>query len=331
VFIAGILELLLVMGDAGRAQVLARFKWPRLDQDVRKFFRALGPATVGSAGVQLAMFADTIIASFLAAGAISALYYADRINQLPIGVIGIAIGTVLLPEMSRRLAAGDEAGARHAQNRAIELTLLLTIPCLVAFLLIPDLIMRALFLRGKFTADDALAAGATLAAYAIGLIPYVLIRSMTAPFFARGDTATPVKASLIAVAINILIKIALMGPLAQVGLAIATAIGAWVNLGLVTWFASRAGIAVVDGRLKRSMLLLTAIGCVFGIALFLSQRIVTALYRDMPAFRDEATLATLAVIGGILYGALVLLLLGRNWFRAFRGDRQPAATLPKPD
>jgi putative peptidoglycan lipid II flippase len=319
------------MGDAGRAQVMAWFSWPKLDENVRKFFRALGPATVGSAGVQLAMFADTIIASFLAAGAISALYYADRINQLPIGVIGIAIGTVLLPEMSRRLAAGDEPGARNAQNRAIELTLLLTIPCLVAFLLIPDLIMRALFLRGKFTADDALAAGATLAAYAIGLIPYVLIRSMTAPFFARGDTATPVKASLIAVAINILIKIVLMGPLAQVGLALATAVGAWVNLGLVTWFASRAGIAVMDGRLRRSMLLLAASGCVFGIVIFLSQRIVTALYRDLPAFRDEATLATLAVFGGVVYGALILLLLGRNWFRAFRGDQQAPQVLEKSD
>ena len=331
VFIAGILELLLVVGDAGRAQVLAWFSWPRIDENVRKFFRALGPATVGSAGVQLAMFADTIIASFLAAGAISALYYADRINQLPIGVIGIAIGTVLLPEMSRRLAAGDEPGARHAQNRAIELTLLLTIPCLVAFLLIPDLIMRALFLRGKFTADDALAAGATLAAYAIGLIPYVLIRSMTAPFFARGDTATPVKASLIAVAINILIKIALMGPLAQVGLAIATAIGAWVNLGLVTWFASRAGIAAMDARLKSSIVLLTASGCVFGIVIFMSSRAVTALYRDLPTFRDEASLATLALFGGIVYAALIVLLLGRNWFGAFRGEKQLPAVQPTPD
>ena len=329
VFIAGILELLLVMGDAGRAQVLASFSWPRLDENVRKFFRALGPATVGSAGVQLAMFADTIIASFLAAGAISALYYADRINQLPIGVIGIAIGTVLLPEMSRRLAAGDDAGARHAQNRAVELTLLLTIPCLVAFLLIPDLIMRALFLRGKFTADDALAAGATLAAYAIGLIPYVLIRSATAPFFARGDTATPVKASLISVAINIMVKIALMGPLAQVGLALATAIGAWVNLGLVVWFASRAGIAEMDARLRRSIILLTASGCVFGIVLFLSQRLVGALYRDLPAFRDEAALATLMAISGLVYGALILLLLGRNWFRAFRSEVKPAPVIPK--
>ena len=105
--------------------------------------------------MQIALFADTIIASFLAAGALSALYYADRLNQLPIGVIGIAVGTVLLPEMAHRIASGDERGARHAQNRAIELTLLLSVPCLVAFLLVPDLIMRALFVRGAFTAADA--------------------------------------------------------------------------------------------------------------------------------------------------------------------------------
>ena len=329
VLIAGILELLLVMGDAGRAQVLARFRRPRLDQDVRKFFRALGPATVGSAGVQLAMFADTIIASFLAAGAISALYYADRINQLPIGVIGIAVGTVLLPEMARRIASGDDAGARHAQNRAIELALLLTIPCLVAFLIVPELIMRALFLRGKFTSDDALAAAATLAAYAFGLIPYVLIRSMTAPFFARGNTATPVKASLIAVGVNILFKIMLMGPLAQVGLAIATAIGAWVNLGLVTWFAAKAGLVTMDVRLKGSMIRLTVIGCVFGIIVFIAARSLAYFYRGLPAFRDEATLATLAVIGGLVYGGLVLMLLGRHWLRGFAGGQAPAPGVTK--
>src|SRR4249919_2647648 len=203
VLVAGVLEFLLVAGDAGIAGVLTRFRWPELDADVRKFFRALGPAIVGSAGVQLALFADTIIASFLPAGAISALYYADRLNQLPIGVVGIAVGTVLLPEMSSRIAAGDEAGARRSQNRAIELTLLLSVPCVVAFLLVPDLIMRALFMRGKFTEADATAAGQTLAAYALGLLPFVLIRSVTATFLARGDTATPVKASLSAVAVNV--------------------------------------------------------------------------------------------------------------------------------
>ncbi len=106
VLVAGVLEFLLVVGDATRAGALTTLRWPQLDADVRQFFRALGPATVGSAGVQLALFADTIIASFLPAGALSALYYADRLNQLPIGVIGIAAGTVVLPEMARRLATG---------------------------------------------------------------------------------------------------------------------------------------------------------------------------------------------------------------------------------
>src|SRR5260221_9945414 len=221
VLVAGILEVLLVGGDAVRNGVLAVFRRPRWDDDVKSFFKALGPATVGSAGLQIALFADTIIASFLSAGALSALYYADRLNQLPIGVIGIAAGTVVLPEMARRIALGDEAGARHAQNRAVELTLLLSIPCIVAFLLIPDLIMLALFIRGAFTAAAAASAGMTLAAYALGLLPFVLIRRAVAPFLPPGDTATPVKAALTAVAVNVAFKAAFfyMTSLAQVGLA----------------------------------------------------------------------------------------------------------------
>src|SRR5437773_2417043 len=210
----------------------------------------------------LARFADTIIASFLAAGALSALYYADRLNQLPIGVIGIAVGTVLLPEMASRIATGDEAGAKHAQNRAIELTLLLSIPCLVAFLILPDLIMRALFMRGRFTAADATAASQTLAAYALGLLPFVLIRSVTATFLARGDTATPMKASLTAVGVNVGFKAAFFyfTSLAQVGLALATSIGAWLNLGLVIWFAARRGHLAFDPPLRGAATGLTAAG-----------------------------------------------------------------------
>src|SRR5208282_2586643 len=177
VLISGVLQAALVGGDAWRAGVMTSFHALTWDDDVRRFFKALVPATVGSAGTQLALFADTIIASFLTTGALSALYYADRIDQLPIGVIGIAVGTVLVPEMTHRLAAGDEAGARSAQNRAIEFALLLAIPCVVAFLVVPDLIMRGLFMRGRFSAGDAHAAAMTLMAYTIGLIPFVLIRS----------------------------------------------------------------------------------------------------------------------------------------------------------
>ncbi len=318
VLVAGVLEFLLVAAAAKRAGALPLFRWPKLDTDVRQFFRALGPATVGSAGVQLALFADTIIASFLPAGALSALYYADRLNQLPIGVIGIAAGTVILPEMARRLAAGDTAGASHAQNRAIEFTLLLSIPCVAAFFIIPDLIMRALFMRGAFTAADAIAAGRTLSAYAVGLLPFVLIRSAVATFFARGDTATPVKAALIAAAVNIAFKFLLMGPLAQVGLALATSIGAWINLGLVIWFGVRAGHIQIDQRLRQSAVKLGGAGLVLAAFLWLCAAPAAQMFEQWHGFGDIATLAALALAGGVIYGGIVLALVGRRWLAAFR-------------
>jgi putative peptidoglycan lipid II flippase len=322
VLISGALQAMLVGGDAWRMGVLPVLRRPTLDADVRQFFRALGPATVGSAGVQLALFADTIIASFLPAGAISALYYADRLNQLPIGVIGIAAGTVVLPEMARRIAAGDEAGAAGAQNRAFEFTLLLAVPCVAAFLIVPDLIMRALFMRGAFTDADAVAAGRTLTAYAFGLLPFVLIRSAVATFFSRGDTATPVKAALIAAAVNIGFKVLLMGPLAQVGLALATSIGAWINLGLVIWFAHRAGVARIEARLRDSALKLAGAGLVLAAVLWLVRAPVINMFEGWHQFRNPAVLLAVAIIGGAVYGAVVLTIFGRDWLKRFRAIRR---------
>jgi len=322
VLISGVLQVLLVGGDAWRVDVMTALRWPQLDADVRRFFRALGPATVGSAGVQLALFADTIIASFLPTGAVSALYYADRINQLPIGVIGIAAGTVILPEMSRRLAANDSAGAARAQNRAIEFTLLLSIPCLAAFAVVPDLIMRALFVRGAFTQADALAAGGTLAAYAVGLLPFVLIRSVVATFFARGDTTTPVKAALIAAAVNIAFKVVLMGPLAQAGLALATSIGAWINLGLVVWFAHRAGLMQIDERLRRSAVKLLLAGLVMAVVLALAHYPVERGFAGWGKLRDIAALAALAALAAAVYGAMVAAFFGKGWSAALRAKRR---------
>jgi putative peptidoglycan lipid II flippase len=333
VFLAGCLEALLVAGDASRQGVLPKFHKFVIDDDVKRFFKALGPATLGSAGTQIALFADTIIASFLAAGALSALYYADRLNQLPIGVIGIAVGTVLLPEMTNRIATGDEAGARHSQNRAMEFTLLLSIPCFVAFLVAPDLIMQALFGRGAFTTADAQAAGATLAAYTIGLFPFVLLRSVSATFLARGDTATPVKALLISVVINVGLKVLLMGQLAQVGLAFATSIGIWVNFILLTFFARRRGLISADARFKRSLEKLIAAGILLAIALFIGERLFAGLFADLPRLRAEATLAALATLGGIVYGGVVAALFGREWFARFRqrrGARPSEAILDQP-
>jgi putative peptidoglycan lipid II flippase len=316
VLIAGFLEFFLLAGDAARNGILPKFAPLKLDDDVRAFFRALGPATVGSMGTQVALFADTIIATFLPAGALSALYYADRLNQLPIGVIGIAIGTVLLPEMSRRLTSGDLAGAAASQRRAFDFTLLFSVPFVAAFLTVPDVIMRAMFARGAFSKADAAAAGATLAAYAIGLIPFVLIRSAVATFYARKDTATPVKAALTGVAVNVALKIALVGSLAQVGLALATAVGAWVNLLLVIGFAVRAGFLEFDRAFLLSLAKFLVTGIVLSAALWFAARFATAQLAQLSAFRDEAALLVLIVVGAIVYGGSILLLFGRNWLRS---------------
>jgi putative peptidoglycan lipid II flippase len=335
VLIAGVFEVLLVGGAALRADVMTTLRRPALDEDVKRFFKALGPATVGSAGVQLALFADTIIASFLAAGALSALYYADRLYQLPGGVIGIAVGTVLLPEMARRLAAGDTEGARAAQARAIEFTLLLAIPCVAAFLIVPDLIMRALFMRGKFTADDANAAAMTLAAYTLGLIPFVLMRSVVSAFLARQDTATPVKAALSAAAVNILLKIVFLytTALAQVGLALATSVGAWINFGLILWFGLRAGFIGFDAAFKRDLGKLAAAGIALAAALFVAQWPVIALASGLPAHNVTA-LVLLAFLGAIVYGAAIYALFGKAWlaslFRTPRGVT-PSSVPPAPE
>ena len=294
----------------GRNGLAPKLAIPRFDKAMVHFFKTFGPAVIGSAGVQIAMFADTIIASLMPVGAVSALYYADRLYQLPVGVIGIAAGTVLLPEMSRRVAEGDEAGAHRSQNRAASIILAIALPCMVAFVLIPDLIMLALFGRGAFTAEDAALAGSILAAYAVALPAVVLIRSALASFYARSDTVTPLKISLTAVAVNIAFKLVLTGPFGVVGLALATAIGAWVNLGLLMIVARRRSWSAPDVYLGKVLAAALA-GCMLLAAFVLLARTPLAdIISTLPgAMLAEAQLAILAIGGGLLYGITVLVML----------------------
>jgi putative peptidoglycan lipid II flippase len=314
VLVAGVLEVLLLAVDAGRQGVLPRLTWSLFDADVRNFFKALGPATIGSMGPQIAVLADTIIGSFLAAGALSALYYADRLNQLPIGVIGVAAGTVLLPTMSKYLATGDEQGAAAAQRRVFELTLLMTIPFLVAFLVVPDVIMRALFARGAFSERDAANAAATLAAYAVGLLPFVLIRSAVASFQARKNTSTPAKAALVGVGVNLAMKAALSGTLAQAGLALATAFGAWVNLVIVLVLAVRAKYLTFERPFQLALLKFALAGLLLAAALWATATFAApALFGGVRTGRDVLTLALLVGTGAVAYVVSILALFGRRW------------------
>jgi putative peptidoglycan lipid II flippase len=308
VAVAGVLEFVLIWVAARRLGLEPRIKRPRLDTDVRAFFRTLGPAVLGSNVFQIAVVADTIIASSprLGTGAVSALYYADRLYQLPVGVIGIAAGTVLLPEMSRRIAAGEVAGAHSAQNRAIGFTLALAAPFAIAFLMIPELIMTALFGRGAFDAGAAQRAGAVLAAYAVGLPAVVLIRSAVASFHARADTTTPVIAALIAVAINVLLKIVLMDPLGVAGLALATAVGAWVNLLLLFALAYRRDWTAPSSTLWRAASAVTAASIVLTLFVMIGRPALAPIVGGIAVWRDETLLAVLGLGGAVVYGVALL-------------------------
>ncbi|WP_210485587.1 murein biosynthesis integral membrane protein MurJ [Microvirga antarctica] len=306
VALAGVLELMLVWAAARRLNAVPQFEKPRMDKAMSRFFKTLGPAVIGSAGVQLALFADTIIASFLPTGAVSSLYYADRIYQLPLGVIGIAAGTVLLPEMSRRIAAGDPDAAHRSQNRAVGLTLGLAAPFVVAFLTLPDLIMSALFQRGAFDAAAAARSGAVLAAYAIGLPAAVLIRSAVASFYARSDTLTPLIASLAAVAVNVLLKILLMDTYGVVGLALATALGIWVNLSLLVILALRRDWMAPSAQLGRIAAAVAAATLLLALFAWFAPVPLGRWATSLPRWRNETLLAVIGLGGAAIYGATLV-------------------------
>jgi putative peptidoglycan lipid II flippase len=244
VLAAGLLELLFLWVALRRAKIGLGLVRPRWFGDTITFFKRFGPAVIGAAGTQIAMFADTIIATLLPSGSVSYLYYADRLYQLPLAIIGIAIGTALLPELSRLLAAGEPGKAADRQWRAIEIALILTLPCAIIFLLLGETILTALFGRGAFDAAAATGSAQALMAYALGLPAVVLLRCLVPAFHARGDTATPVKVFFAALAVNIGLKLVLTGPLLHAGLALATSAGAWVNALILAWLLKRSGALV---------------------------------------------------------------------------------------
>lgn len=314
VFVGGVAELLLLVFATMRAGLPVLPMWPKWTSDVRNFAVRFGPAVVGAGGVQIALFADTILVSFLAVGEPTSLYYADRVNQLPIGVIGVALGTVLLPELSRALADGDERKATHSFNRATEIGLLLTLPCLVMFLAAPDAIMRGLFARGAFDIKAAEAASQVLMAYALGLPAFVLLRTVTPLFHSRGDTTTPVVATAIAIAVNLAVKFVLILDvgLGASGLALGTSAGTWVNLGILAVVASQRKLLNFDERfLAFAPRVVAASVYSTGVVWLLSQPLGAAL-STATSFRAEIYLAIIGLSALASYGVM---LLGLGWKR----------------
>jgi len=320
VLIAGVLQLLYIVWAAARAGIYLRLRIPRWRPEVKGFLVALGNATVGAGSVQIGLFIDTLIASFLPSGDLTALYYADRVNQLPMGIIGIALGTVLLPEMSAKLAQRDERGASIAQNRAVILGMLLTLPCIAAFFIIPDTLMRALFARGAFNLSAADTSAAALMAYGVGLPAFVLVRCVVPSFYARGDTATPVRATLVSVAANILMKIVLVWGVGfgVVGLALGTSFGAWVNFAVLAFLARRRAVLVATPELKRAILPVAAAAAAAAAGFSGGAALGHAILRPGAALYDVTGFVIAGLCGAGAYVLTVMVLRRSLPFRSVR-------------
>ncbi len=254
VLASGVAQLALVLVAARSAgMAINPASRPRLTPAVRGVLRRMLPGLVGAGVTQLNLAIDIVIASLLPAGAVSFLYYADRVAQLPLGVIGVAVGTALLPLLSRQLRSGQPLSAHRSQNRAIELSLAFALPAAFAMAVIAMPIVSALFERGAFGEAAASATAAALVAYAVGLPAFVLVKTLTPGFFARGDTATPVKVGFAIVALNLVLNLALTPFLAHVGIALATSLAAWVNVAVLGWLLLRRRGLVLDRRLRRAV------------------------------------------------------------------------------
>jgi putative peptidoglycan lipid II flippase len=253
--------------------------------------------------VQINLVIDVILASLLPEGALSFLFYADRLNQLPLGVIGIAVGTALLPLLSRQLSAGETRAAMANHNRAVEVAMLFALPAAVALLLIPEALVGGLFQRGAFSPADTEATALALGAYAVGTPAYILIKVFVPGFYAREDTTTPVKFAMIALGVNVVLNIALMIPFEHMGLALATALSAWLNAALLGTTLRKRGHFIADDRLRWRLPRIGAAALLMGLALLLAAAGIGPLFP--PDQIGRIGLVVVLVTGGIvLYFAL---------------------------
>lgn len=251
--LAGVVQFLWLLYSSWRAGFLPRPVWPSLSPKVRLLLVRIVPVAFGAGLYQVSLLIDVVLASLLPEGSISWLNFADRLNQLPLGVVGIAVGTALLPVLSRQLAASDEDAALDSQNRGIELSLLLTLPAMTGLVLLADPIVALVYERGAFTEADTAATAGALMAFSLGLPSYVLVKVFAPGFFARGDTATPFRIAALSLAVNVVLNLVLMQVLAHIGLALATALGSTVNAALLGFVLWRRGQCRMDRRLKQRL------------------------------------------------------------------------------
>jgi putative peptidoglycan lipid II flippase len=312
VTLAGIAQLGMLAIAVRRAGMRLQLVRPRYSENIRRLV-ALGIPGVISGGItQINIVVGTVIAS-LQAGAVSYLYYADRVHQLPLGIVGVAVGVVLLPDLARKLGAGDRRAALDSINRSMEFALLFSVPASVALIVIAEPIISVLFQRGAFTAADTLPTAAALAAFAAGLPSFVLIKVLQPAFFAREDTRTPMWFAGINLVVNAVGSLLLfllfswLGWMPHVGIALATTIAGWINAAMLLMALMQAGNFSADARLKRNLAFIVLASIAMGAALILAlpwfEPHLAASHRVV--WRAVA-LALLVVLGSGVYWSLIL-------------------------
>lgn len=237
----GVIQLALLMVATKRAGIKLRLERPRITPSVRQFTRVVVPATLGAGVYQISAFIDTFFLGRLGTGAMSYFNYADRLNQLPLGVIGAALGTAILPQVSRHVGANEPAKASHVQGQAAELAMLLCLPAALALSVAAQPLMMALFQGGNFTPADAAISATVLSIIVLGLPAYVLVKVLTPGFYSRQDTATPVKTAAFVLIANIALNFLLIPPFGIAGLAAAMALASWLNCVILYVILHRRG------------------------------------------------------------------------------------------
>jgi putative peptidoglycan lipid II flippase len=265
----GLVQLLWVLVPSHRSCMRLRLRMPKLSPNVKKFLLLVGPAAAGSGIVQINILLDTVMASKLPTGGVSFIHYADRLNQLPLSMLGTAVGTALLPLMSKKARAGDRQGLIDSQNLALEYALLFVVPAALGLILLAHPLMTVLFERGGFGERESIGSAEALMGLALGLPAYIMIKIFSSNFFSRQNTKTPVKYAIYSVIINFTLNVLLINKLQHVGLTLATAIAAWINAALLLITLRKEAYFELSVRMKSFLprLLLASAGTVAFIML----------------------------------------------------------------
>ena len=253
VLIAGVSQFVWMFIGLVRAGAVLKLVRPRFNPQMKHLLKIMVPGLIGAGVTQVNILVDVLLASLLPTGSISYLYYADRLNQLPLGVIGIAFGTAMLPLLTRQFRQNKADEANKTMNRSIEYAFLISLPAATGLGVLSLIIMSTLFERGAFGAFESLMSSQALSAYAFGLPAYILVKVLSPGFFANEDTVTPVKTGAVALVVNLVLNLILMQYFAHVGLAMATAIASWVNASLLLTILIRRGLFKPDARLMKNL------------------------------------------------------------------------------